>query len=219
MTATAEERLSRLEKSNRKLKVGILALTTIVAATIILGAAAPPPKIVTAEKFVLLDPDGHERAEFSANNKSAALQFLNSNGTRGIMIASGGEGNGISLSDENGHQRTFLMVESGGEAAFATVREGLPQETFILSDGVGGTSMAIRDLAGKDRVNLGTTPKGAGLSVADGNATPRAIITDTTMAAFDKGGQMYWGSFPDDITPEGRKRIMDAINSAQQQQK
>ena len=213
MTTTTEDRLARLEQSNRRLKAGLLASATLASAAVILGAAAPPPKVYTAEKFVLVDPNGHERAELSANSKAAALQFINTNGTRGITIASSNDaGNGINLSDAKGHERAFLLVESDGDASLAITRDGLEQETFILQDNSGGTAMAIRDSEGKDRVNLGIGPKGAALALSDGNATPRAIISDVTLATYDKGGKMNWGAFPEGMTPEERKRVMDTSN-------
>jgi hypothetical protein len=211
---TIEQRLLFLERSNKQLKAGMLAIGILAGAVGILGAGLPAPKTITAERFVLMDDAGNQRAELSANAKAAALQFLNSDGTRALVIAAGSAGNGIFVSDRKGSARASLIATDDGTANFAMMKQGSSHESFVITDNPQGTALAIRDPNGKDRVNLGYTEKGASLGVGDANGTIRAMVAEQGIASYLKGGQIEWASFGENMTPEERKRVMDLINSA-----
>jgi hypothetical protein len=210
---SVEERVQRLEKSNRRLKVGMLSLGIAATCIAVLGAAAPTPKAVTAEKFVLLDEAGNERAELSSNSKAAALQLLNVNGSRAAVVTAGSEGNAIFLADTAGQTREAMMVGKDSGARLSIIRNNQQQEMFVITDSPLGTVLAIRDGNGKDRINIGYSPKGAGVAVADANETIRGMVGEQGMATYKKGGQIEWASAGENMTPEERKHVMDIINS------
>jgi hypothetical protein len=56
---TIEQRLLFLERSNKQLKAGMLAIGILAGAVGILGAGLPAPKTITAERFVLMDDAGN----------------------------------------------------------------------------------------------------------------------------------------------------------------
>ncbi|HEY0307395.1 MAG TPA: hypothetical protein VGB94_04485 [Acidobacteriaceae bacterium] len=211
--ATAEERLVRLEKSNKRLKAGMFALLVLISAGVILGAASPSPKILSAERFVLVDAAGNERAELSSNSKSAALQFLNSNGSKGMVLMTGDAGNGLLVSDMMGKSRANFLALNDGTASLSLMNANSPNEAFSVKDTTQGTALVVHDGNGKDRLDLGYTEKGASLVVADANGTTKAAVTEQGMVTFKKGGQLEWASFGEDMKPEERKHIRDLLNS------
>jgi len=212
--ATVEERFARLERSNKRLKAGVLAFGTLLTAVVIIGAAAPTPapKTLVATRFLLVDATGKTRAELSANDKSTALQLLNLDGSRAWVLAAGSSGNGLILSDTSGKTRANLIASGDGTANFAMMKEGSPHEAFYVTDNPQGTALAIRDPNGTDRIDLGYSAKGASLAVADGNGTVRAMVAEEGDVTFKQGGQIDWASFGENLTPEERKHVMDLIN-------
>jgi hypothetical protein len=209
---TIEQRLEQLEQSNKRLKAVLLALGTVAIAGAILGATVPAPKVITGERFVLLDAAGNQRAELSANTKSAALQFLNSDGTRALVLAAGSSGNGIFLTDKKGNDRASLFTSDEGTVNFAITKPGANRDVFLITDNPKGTVLAVRDPSGKERIDLGYSEKGASLVIADGNETTRSMIAEQGVVTFKKGGQLEWASFGADLTPEERRRVNDLIN-------
>lgn len=210
------ERIALLERSNRRMKAGMAGLVALIVGLAILGVAAPTPKVLTAERFVLVDESGRERAELSSNTKASALQFLNSNGTDALVLTAGSGDNGVILSDKNGEDRLGFIASSDGTVDLSFYRDHGKQETLKITDNPEGTAISVRDSTGKDRINLGYSSKGAGLGVADRNGTVRSVIGEQGYATFDKNGKVDWTSFGENMTPEERKQVMDLVNSAPQ---
>ncbi|MFQ5894499.1 MAG: hypothetical protein ACE5JJ_01585 [Nitrospinota bacterium] len=78
---TLEERLSRLERQNRRLKqVGALALA-LLGSILLMGQALPKSRTVEAEKLVLKDPKGRERARLWIDKNGPRLTFYDEKGT------------------------------------------------------------------------------------------------------------------------------------------
>jgi hypothetical protein len=83
------QRMNRLERQNRALKaMGLLALVAL-AAIVCMGQAGVP-KVVEAEKFVLRDGEGAERAVWAANGAETSLTFQDAIGGQPVRIAAGG---------------------------------------------------------------------------------------------------------------------------------
>jgi len=208
-----EERLLRLERSNRRLKAGMAVFGIAAFALAILGAAAPTPKVLTAERFVLLDSSGRERAELSSNSKSAALQFSNADGSRALIVSAGSTDNAVIIDDKKGQIREGLITGENGDAQIALMHDGMEQDALSITDNAKGTAMAIRDQNGNERVDVGVTPKGGSLAVADGNGRVRTAIADQGVVSLDANGRLLWGTMYADLAPEDRKRVIDLINA------
>ena len=59
-----EDRIARLERENRRLKVGALLGLLVIVAVFIMGQARPP-RVLEAEAFVLRDSTGVRLAQLS----------------------------------------------------------------------------------------------------------------------------------------------------------
>lgn len=211
---TNEERFAALEQSNRKLKAGMMLLCGMAALIAILGAAAPSPKVIIAERFVLVDETGKERAELSSNPKNVAFQLMNADQSRAVILSSGSEGNGVLLFDKFGKGRQALMAYKDA-TTYSVFREDRPQEALLILDNAKGTVLAVRDPKGNELVDLGVVNGGA-LAISDTNGKPRAMVGTEGITTFDEAGKINWTSFGETLTPEERKHVMDLINSTQQ---
>jgi hypothetical protein len=89
------ERVERLERENRRLKLMGIALALPLVVLICVGAAGKPRTIV-AEQIVVLDSHGHARVTIGTPE------------VVGAAVAMKPDAPGIWLSDENGIDRTIL---------------------------------------------------------------------------------------------------------------
>ena len=187
MTASPdnEERLLRLEQSNRRLKLGICAATIIVAAGCLVGFATQEPRTIKASSFILLDDAGNERAELSSAGKAVSLKLLNQNGTQAIKLAAEDGANALAIADQSGQVRTSLTVD--------------PQT---------GTSLTIMDQAGLKRADLMLKDDFATAWVSDANGTIRAAMSDFGFITFRERGTIAW---KDDVYTQDIKRMTDYV--------
>lgn len=212
-TLSTDERLAVLERSNHRLKTLISTVGICAIVFGVLGAASPPPRVITATKFVLNDDTGKERAELSSNANAAALQFLNTNGTRAVILTSGSTTNGVLFFDKNGMTRQAITVDQN-EAAYRIVNERRASTPlFQLTDQAQGTVLSISDSAAHELIDIGNSPQGAMMSITDVNNRLRVALANQGVSAFDESGKLYWASLGETMTPDERKRVMDLINS------
>jgi len=70
------DRLAQLERSNRRFRAAISALTLVAAAAITLGAAGLVPDTLAARSFRLVDAAGAERATITTGDDGTAVLTL-----------------------------------------------------------------------------------------------------------------------------------------------
>lgn len=158
-----ERRLAALERQQRRMhRAGIVGLG-ILAAALLMGQtpppAAPPPstgRVVEAEKFVIRDARGQERAVLGLDHpvspehsplrlglyngdRSSAILYL-SDGFAGLSITTGGE------SDKKQSVQLFANPREGGGFKVAT---GQRQESVRIGvDGEGKSALSLTDKSG-----------------------------------------------------------------------
>lgn len=98
--SAVNERLSKLERQNRRLRLGIVAAGVIAGALVLTGALPSTPQTVTAQKFVLFDLADKIRAELGVVDGSP----------------------GLLLSDVTGMPRASLALFKSGEPALVSAR-------------------------------------------------------------------------------------------------
>lgn len=146
--STIIERLNRLERQNRRLKMGALIVGLIVGAAFLVGQVKPEvaPKVVTAGEFVLVDVEGRRRADLSADADRAVLALYDANGTDVGATLSTGKDDGASL-----------VLSVAGKPEPRVVLDVLPECPGRAS----GTRLVLYDAVGKYRAGL-TVEEGEG---------------------------------------------------------
>jgi hypothetical protein len=128
------ERVERLERQNRSLKRVGLSLLLLLSAIGLMGQAQKNKK-VEAERFVLLDEQGRERADLSIRSKGVALVFLDEGGHKQMSLSS--------LTDTAGHGHASLALGEGAVGARYTLGGSNGDEWVKISDG--GLFLAGKD--------------------------------------------------------------------------
>jgi hypothetical protein len=103
-------RLTKLERENRRLKVlGSVALLG-VAGALCVGLAAAPAKKLEAEVIALKSPHGKGQMILGVGEEGPALTFLDKNGKLRVNIDVSSDGPGLDLLDAAESPRAQLMV-------------------------------------------------------------------------------------------------------------
>lgn len=134
--ASLEQRVSRLEKQNRRLRAALVAVAALLAVPVLLAAGAPrkphpqyPEKaverfgIVYAHKFVLNNPyTGKVKAELAYQEKAGGwigLQIYDDEGAPRSWLRFWGDGSAsIALVDEERRPRAEMKMQEDGSSSF-----------------------------------------------------------------------------------------------------
>jgi len=174
------QRLEKLERQNRRFRIGALLLVLIVGSLVVIGAR--PANIVQAEKFVLVDQSGRTMATLGpdANGLPGLSVKDMSSGKERVWLGLWGKGKevGLGLYDQNSKERSRLG---------------------ILADGT--TRLSISDDAGNLRAWLGQSGNGreSGVGFYDGNEKERAWMgvaggTAPRVIFYDAAHKESWGA-------------------------
>jgi len=186
---TLTQRLDRLERENRRLKVAGAVLVLALVAVGAMGQMIPRAvsKVVEAERFVLRDTTG----------KGLAILGTDASG----ILA-------LSLADQTGKIRAGLVVTPDGMPVLSLYdQNGKPRAGLgVLADGTPG--LALHDQNGKERLLLNVTTNGPSLILQDENSKARAVLGQTvlevkatgtveqrpasSLVLFDKDGKVIW---------------------------
>ena len=208
------ERSDRLERQNRRLRFGLIAIALGFGAMFLTAAMPSNMQTVTAQKFVLVDANGKVRADlrlstfgqpyFSLYDASGRLRAdlgLDSGGypdfslydasdklRAGLGLGTDGEP-GFYLSNASGKGEVSLFLDLDGEPNFFLQDASGTVRTLLALDKDGQPRFELYDASSKSRLTLGsvalTSPSRGGTTI-----TPKASIT-----AFDKSGNVI-GRWP-----------------------
>jgi len=128
---TILERLAKLEKQNRRLKLGGIMTVTVLLALVLMGQAPPSANIVEAQKFVLKDAHGNVRGWFGIMGTGSELMLGNDHAQPMMRLL-------VSTDASNLH---FYGSRKGG--LNLSVDSGEPAIALVGADGNGGVGIAF----------------------------------------------------------------------------
>ena len=163
---TIEERLSRVEQQNKRLRVALLAIVLVAVAGVAMGQAGKNnvPDVIEAKAFHVVTDDGRVLVKLQ---DSFGLET-------GIMGT-------ITTLNGSGRMLVALAANAGGEGT-VTTRNSAGQILVELTTTVDGKGMVTtRNSAGQELVALGVARDGTGMIAvmdpsgkrAAGTLTPR----------------------------------------------
>ncbi|HEV8306134.1 MAG TPA: hypothetical protein VGW35_00590 [Methylomirabilota bacterium] len=152
---TVAERLTRLERENRRLKHMVAAGLVGLVAVLLMGQApvAQAPRIVEAERFVLRDPSGNVRATLSVTSEGGTgLSLMNKDGTVGALLVTVDAGSALALGDPHGAVR--IELGKTAEAWGLSLRDprDVPRAKLLARET--GSHLELFDAKGIRRVSL-----------------------------------------------------------------
>jgi hypothetical protein len=201
-----EERVAKLEKQNRGMKIALIAGLPIVVLLGALGATSPQdrvPKEIRAEKFTLVDANERVRSTLDASNGWGELSLYDSNGGQRIFLggsdrmANGKSTPLIEMRSENGGPIVMIGgTPSGGKLWFFA--DGKSEPGISLGMGAGRAAknrpmprIDLFDEDGKCRMAITCLPRGRlsgiavegpGITIYDKNGTPTKVFREPNNA-------------------------------------
>jgi hypothetical protein len=142
---SVEDRIDRLERENRRLKLaggGVAAAALIV---VLAGAAATQqPDIIEVRGLILKDADGKKLGEMTSNEMGTGIVFYGAEGGPRAMFGIQANGNGgLNVASD---ETTLVVVPAG----WAVTRDGKP----VVAAGTGpmGTGFGVEDEKGSTKI-------------------------------------------------------------------
>ena len=153
---TIEERLTRLERKNRRLTLALASVGMAAMLAVAMGQGAPAvvPQEITAHKFTLVDGNGKTRADLIMLKDGPSLSLYDENGKTRAELVALKDGSGLSLYDKNDKKRAELVA---------------------LKDGSG---LSLYDKNDKKRARLRLDEDRPSLNLSDENGKPRAMLEE-----------------------------------------
>lgn len=119
-------------------------------------------------RLVLLGKDGTIRALFGATDDKGVLSFLDSDGSDSrLMLLASEEATGFSLYDKDGNGRIGATIDNEGAQLTVHDRSGRSAGLAGGTPMIGGVGFVVADDEGTLRLGAGMTQEGAGLLVYD----------------------------------------------------
>jgi hypothetical protein len=136
------------------------------------GAGAGPADEVRAQRFVLVDPDGEERAELGALSDGAAR---------------------LVIRDKAGKMAAWVGVNGDGDPSLSIVdtQQNKPIAELVIFDG--RPRLALCSPAGKPRAGIRISKDGGvGIDLLDASGRPRGSWDLDSLDIFDRNGSTTW---------------------------
>ena len=198
-------RVQRLERDNRRLKLGAGALVAVLVALPLVAAVLPPqnpfrqqqevPQRIVAREFQVLDEDGAVRARLGvgASLSTGWLTFFDEQGEARVALVE----DRMIFADEQGKVRAALRAADGlrFNDEQGTLRAGFSEDGLRFNDeqgavrvGLEASRLAFADEQGVIRVRL--SADGLGLGFSDEQGELRATLSaDNGLVFFDEQGK------------------------------
>ena len=148
--------MEKLEKQNRRLRVGVGAFLLAAASLLLMGQAAPQSKTMEAQEFILRDAGNKQRAKLSMVEDTAMLSLYDAKeNVRARLVA--------------GDRPGLLFFDAGRTGPYAKVRLVLGVGDMGGGAGDSGPHILLFDANGKSRAELFVAENRSGLFLNDAN--------------------------------------------------
>lgn len=149
MAAVLEDRVARLEKSNRRLKWALAACSVLVAG-ILAGADRAPGPMVASESIRLIDRDGKLRMQLGCDDQGTFLFLNDESGKMRTSLAAQKGQTYVNLKDDQDRTRCEVRFDDVGPALM--LRDEAGAIVGALAYDTQGPYLQIRDTTGKIRI-------------------------------------------------------------------
>jgi len=164
---TIEERLEKLERQNRRMKLAGVGALVIAGAVVLMGQASGPRTLpeVRANSFVLVDANGQRRAMLAMFSDGPGLAPYDPTGQPRAELTVFSSGPDLQMEDANGKVRVGPTVFLGKpELVLIGANEKAEADLFVDSI---APALTFSDTNGSQRVALGVASDGPWFSLND----------------------------------------------------
>ena len=167
-------RLYKLEKQNRYMKLGGLTIVLLVVATMLAGADKKPEiaEEIRAKRIVVVNEKGEERIELKSSKDGSLCSIADSNGTRRIELASLNGTSGLILRDQKEEIRVMILGHLGAAQFEMYNSKGVDGIKIITNDILPGCF--VFDKTGKRAILITSDENGGLMGIL--NKTDESVV-------------------------------------------
>ena len=196
-------RLDRLERENRRTRLAAYASGLLLFAWAACSVAPSADNTISAERIVLLGPDGGEKAALELDSKGNPMLTLR-NGQASALLTTNGPS--LLLRGSDGKTGAFMGIDSKNTSRMELTSHRLVDGVRMSVHEDGSCGVYVLDVSGRPRGALEAFgPGGAGLSFRDGQGRMRSQMgldpaNLPNLILMDEGGGRRLGML---VQPEG----------------
>lgn len=166
MTTSFEDRIAKLETSNRRLRLLLLGVAIVSAAGIGLGMtqASKVPDVIQAKSFEVVNDDGVAVVKLKSWQRGGWIETNNHQGERLFLVAASEFGGVAAIFDGAGSQLVTLNTSETGTGTISTFdRAGTGMVSLGTNTSGEGLIRTFNSSGGK-LVTISSSPSGGGVS-------------------------------------------------------
>ena len=154
-------RLHKLEKQNRYMKLGGLAIVLLVVTTLLTGASKKPDvaEEIRAKKIAVVDEQGKDVIVITSLNNVSRITIFDSTGTIRCGLGAVDGKSMLGMFDSKGKYRLGLLADDTS------------------------SSLSLNDSKGKSRLGLGADDTSSSLMLNDSNGNNRLRLSETDVGS------------------------------------
>jgi hypothetical protein len=145
-----EERLTRLERENRRLKIAGMLILLAAASVLMMGQVRPPSEVV-AQRFTLVNGDGVRIAELMSNDDGLPYLGLYVPGQRFAVVSMG-----VSMMSAVGDQPRRI---AGPYVSLSSATSGQSGVSLTDVDDMPGVTLYDRNANGRVLLSINDAPR------------------------------------------------------------
>lgn len=201
MNSSLEERLTRLERSNRRWRMACLAILSISAFAFIVAAekAPPPAEIIQAKRFELIGPDGKAAIVMEAKPDATSFAIWGPDHEHAAVLVARQDKTAMMLMKNKGAPEVFAeAVDQGGQIGVTDGRDTTnttDRAALNISGSASGFSI-FHLVNGHPESRLSFSKLGGGLELRTpgGKAVTRVIGAERggRVEIIDSEGKTVW---------------------------
>lgn len=210
MTGSLENRISRLEFSNRRLRRSFVALLLTLAAVLLMGNLPnQSPPVLEAQRFVLKDASGHERGSLFATDTSWGLVLYNPDSSKGAAFIVSNLGSAAMLMNAKGSPGVAAMASDDmNTLSITNLKTG--HTAAELKNTAEGSALRFLDANQIDRVDVALPPSGgAAVLFNDPMSKTRTMVSENYpgISTWDQQGSFVWAAGFDGLSKDDQEKI------------
>lgn len=165
-------RLERLERENRRYRLGAAATGLACFGWVACGLVPQAKSTLSAERIVLVDAAGSEKATLEVDSKGNPMLTLRNEQSTAVLTT---QGPSLLLRGPDGKTGAFMGIDSKSTSRLELTSHRLLDGVRLAAHADGSSGVYVLDVDGRNRGALEAFgPGGAGLSFRDGKGRVRS---------------------------------------------
>lgn len=205
MDVNFEERLARLERSNRRWRAGCFALLSLIGIGLIAAAekAPAPAELLQAKRFELIGPDGKPALEMEAKPDATSLAIWGPDHEHAALLVARQDKTAMMLLKNKDAPEVYAeAVDQGGQIGVTDGRDvaGATDRAALNMSGSPTGFSIFHMVNGRPESRLSFSKLGGGLELRTpgGKAVTRVVGAEkgSRVEILDDAGNLVWSAPP-----------------------